>query len=172
MGYSKSKRAIKKVQPYLEQMVAADGKIEFPVDDASDFAYSLREGIRASVHFALDNENNPQEPYASFSRLASKFIIRTKGSTVICEPRDIVPIVRLRESMGIMSIPDVVETLGIIGAAIQHKANQIVFPDASSATVDPIPLYNWAKDHEYYVIISDEHVTLTKNDPGELAWSP
>lgn len=172
MGYSKSKRAIRRVEPYLEQMVAAEGEISFPAEEPSDFAYRLREGIKASTHFALDERKQPIEPYADYAGLSAKYLIRVKGPLVVCEPRDVVPIARLRSSLAQVSIPDVSETLGIIGAAITHKAPSMVFPQANAQTVKADRLFVWAQANGYFLVVGDNHVTLTKQDPGELAWNP
>lgn len=172
MVYSRSKKSIKKVELYLQQLVASDKDIDFPTEDPLKFAYKLREGINASRFFALDPDGNVNESYAAYSRLNSKYIIRIEGQIVKCELRDVVPVVKLRESMSTMSIPEVSETLGIIGAAIQHKVPELIFPDASEDTVDPLAIYNWAQHNGYFLIVAESHVTLTKNNPGELAWNP
>lgn len=172
MGYSKSKRAIKRVEPYLQQMVAADGGVEFPVNDPLAFSYQLRDGIKAAKEFAYDALQKEVEPYCSYARLNTKFIIRVRGTVIVCELRDVVPVVKLRESMGTMSIPDVEDTLGVIGAAIKHKAPEMVFPSANKDTVAAVMLFKWASSNGYFLVIADNHVTLTKNDPGDLAWKP
>lgn len=172
MGYSKSKRAIRRVEPYLEQMVHADAEIQFPAEEPSDFAFKLREGIKASKEYALDVEKQPVEPYISYSGLMSKFIIRVKGPLVICEPRDVIPLARLRQTLGQVSLPEVKDTLGIIGAAITHKAPIMVFPNANASSVEADRLNFWASNNDYFLVITDNHVTLTKENPGELAWKP
>lgn len=171
MGYSKSKRAIRRVEAYLAQMVKSEAEIQFPAEEPSDFAFKLREGIKASRHFAVE-DNHPVEPYASYSRLMTKFIIRVKGPMVICEPRDVVPLVKLRQTLGQVSIAEVKDTLGIIGAAITHKAPIMVFPNANKDTVEADRLNFWATNNDYYLVIAENHVTLTKENPGELAWRP
>lgn len=172
MGYSKSKRAIRKVESYLQQMVSAVGEIQFADDNPSELAYRIREGYNAARNFALADNQQPVEPYASYQALGAKFIIRVKGNAVICEPRDMLPSFRPKESLGQVNIPDVVDTLGVLGAAIMHKAPLMVFPDATSETVDPSRINTWAKSNGYFLVVSDSHVTLTKNDPGALAWRP
>lgn len=172
MGYSKSKRAVRKVEPYLVQMVDAQGEIQFPAEEPSDFAYRLREGISASKEHALDQNKNPIEPFARYASLQAKYLIRVKGSMVVCEPRDIVPVARLRATLGHVNIPDVHDTLGIIGAAITHKAPVMIFPDYKSDIVDPRRIHAWAQSNGYFLVLSDAHLTLTKENPGELAWQP
>lgn len=158
MGYSKSKRVIRRVETYLQQMVDARGQIEFPADDAARFAYELREGINASRHFAATGE----EPFISYAKLHPKYVIRTKGTRVICEPRDVILSVKA-QTLGQVSIPDVVDPLGIIGAAIMHKAPIMIFPDASDETIiDKSKLQTWCEKNSYELIVADNHVTLTR----------
>lgn len=163
---------MRKVEPYLQQMVQAEGEIQFPAEEPGDFAYKLREGIEASKHHALDHLKRPIEPFISYAGLKSKYLIRVKGPLVICEPRDLVPIARLKTALGQVAIPEVIDTLGIIGAAITHKAPILVFPDAKEASVDCNRLSFWASQNGYYLVVGDNHVTLTKADPGSLAWHP
>lgn len=172
MGYSKSKRAVRKVEPYLVQMVDAQGEIQFPAEEPSDFAYRLREGIYAAKENALDQQKNPVQPFAQYASLNAKYLIRVKGPMVVCEPRDIVPIARLRVTLGHVNIPEVHDTLGIIGAAITHKAPVMIFPDAKSELIEPRKVYTWAQTNGYFLVLSDAHLTLTKEDPGALAWKP
>src|SRR5678815_4288252 len=83
MAYSKHKNAIRRVQSFLDQMVAANNKIEFLSDDPRRLSHILFEGINTSKHFASD------EPYASYSKLGAKFKIRLKKDHVLCEPREV-----------------------------------------------------------------------------------
>lgn len=163
MTYSKSKRPINKVKTYLDQMVAAKGDLEFPADDPGKFAYSLREGIGASKSFAVTETGERVEPFASYSTLASKFVIRSKGSVVVCELRDSLPGTIQKDTLAKVSIPNVDNALGIIGAVLMHKAPCMVFPNASLATIsDPEKFVKWANTQNYVVTWSDNHVTLTR----------
>lgn len=164
MGYTTSKRAIRRVEPYLQQMLAADGVVEFPSDDAARFAYALREGIQVSKKFAIDpSTRQPVEPYASYQSLNARFIIRVKNNTVVCEPRDVVAVLATRREISV-AIPDVTDTLGIIGAVVMHHAPVMVFPDANEASVDENRLRAWATEKGYEVTVADNHVTLARND--------
>lgn len=160
MGYSKSKRVIKRVETYLQQMVAAPAQFEFPADDASKFAYALREGIYSARHFAAVTG---EEPYISYAKLHSKYIIRTEGSRVICEPRDVILSVKA-QTLGQVTIPEVERPLEIIGAAVMHKAPVMIFSDASDVTLgeDAARVKTWCDKNNYELIISDNHVTLTR----------
>lgn len=154
MGYSKSKRAIRRVETYLQQLVAAESKIDFPGEDTAKLAYYIREGITASRAFTSEGE-----PYISYARLNAKFVVRVKGSVVSCEPRDEV---NIPAGLGHVSIPDVSDTLGIIGATIKHKASLIIFPDATIHSVDMTRLTSWGEKNGYLVIADDERVVLEK----------
>jgi len=161
VGYSKSIRAVKKVQPLLEQLVLADGKIEWSSENPHADAYALREGIKSAALRAIHNDK-PNEPYYSFARLNSKFIFRTAPGKIIAEPRDFVPILALREAHSSM--------VAIVGAAITHNAYKMYFPDAS-IDCDLEAVYSWAKQNEYYLVVG-AGLTLTRDNPGEIAWRP
>lgn len=159
MGYSSSIRTVKRVEIYLQQMLNSTENIEFPVEDASKFAYQLRDGIRTAKKLSVDKHGMPVEPFATYQRLSAKYIVRTRNNRVVCELRDVVPTVQL---LGKLNLPGIVDTLTIIGAAIKHKAPVMVFPDASSKTVDETRLKLWAVDHGYDTVVSDNHVTLER----------
>jgi hypothetical protein len=95
------------------------------------------------------------------------------GKKVIAEPRDIMPLDTIRAGMGRMVLHDLSDVLEVVGAALMHKAPEMFFPDADDFTPEELSqLYAWASKNEYFIIPSDDGVTLTQNDPGDLAWKP
>lgn len=172
MGYSKSPRAVHRVVKYLDEMLREDAQIEWVSEDPSKLAYQLNDGIAAARHLALDREKRPVEPYATYSHLKAKFIIKIASGKVVAEPRDVVPLMNVRAGMSRMTIHELSDVLEIVGAAIKHKAPEMYFPDADSFTADLPQLYAWATRNGYFIIPSDDGITLTQNDPGELAWEP
>jgi len=161
MGYSKSKKAVRRVQSYLEQMVKAETNIEFPSAEPSKLAYYIRDGIKAARNFP--------EVVGTYARLNSKYVIKSGPGKVICELRDVLELTRqgIRSQV---SIPNVVDAIGIIGAAITHKADEMIFPDATLDTIVNItPLKKWAEKNDYNLIITLDHITLEKNDGANSA---
>jgi hypothetical protein len=153
MGYSKNTRAAQRVANHLNEMIAVDGRktITWQDEDAARRSYQIREAMSLPA----------------YRHLKIKYIIRTRGNKIIAEPRALDP---LPTQLGTMTLYEVSDVLEIIGAALQHKANELFFPDARD--VDFPKLYNWTSRNGYFIIPSDEGVTLTKADPGDIAWTP
>jgi hypothetical protein len=170
MGFSKSPRAVQRVKNYLEDMLRSDTQIEWVSTDPSKLAYQLHDGLAAARHLAVDRDKKPVEPYATYSRLKAKFILRIAVGKVIAEPRDIVPIESVRAGMNRMVLHELSDVLEIVGAAIAHKALEMFFPDATDTNLPQ--LYAWAMRNGYFIIPSDDGLTLTQNDPGDIAWAP
>lgn len=159
MGYQRSKRAIRKVEPYLQKMVESKDSIRFPTLDGPRFAYYLREAIHVSKQFAALAED---QPFASYAALSDKFIIRVKGNEVVCEKRDIaIPLATSPEQIEV-SLPGCIDTLEVIGAAAHHMTGKMIFPDANEDTVDSEALERWGEMKGYEVVIADNHVTLCR----------
>ena len=172
MGYSKSIRAFNRVRKFLDEMVDKNEPIVWPSDDAATLAYNIREGIKVAKDRALDETHPNREAYNPFAALGAKFIVRVKGLTVVAEPRDFSPQLSANTALNKMTIDDVVGPLEIVGAAIKHKAQDMFFPDADLTTEDLVRVYTWSSKHDYFIVYSDVGVTLTKTDPGEIAWHP
>lgn len=172
MGYSKHIRAVKRVQPILDQLLEATSNVEWESDNPVADAYAMREGIYAASIRQLTPDGEPNEPFYSYARLSAKYVFRTAANKVIAELRDVVPIVALQRAHSTMIIREVEDEMGVVGAAILHKAPRMYFPDASPETTDLIAVHQWACQNEYHIVVSDEGITLTKENPGELAWTP
>jgi len=152
MSYSQGKKAFKRVEQFLTQMLATGGRIEFVTKDSGRLAYHIREGIHAAKYF-------PE--LSSYATLSGKFIVKANGGVVTCEPRTIVPVVA--PTMGYLSIPDVRDALGILGACIKHKFPMMVFPDADP-DLDVTMLERWANGNGYKVIVTDIHITVERKE--------
>jgi hypothetical protein len=173
MGYSKSPRAVFKVRNHLNEMVQSETKLEWADENPTKLAYRINDGFAAAKHLAFDREGKPVEPFATYARLKAKFIIKIEGKKVIAEPRDIMPLDTIRAGMARMVLHDLSDVLEVVGAALMHKAPEMFFPDADDFTPEELSqLYAWASKNEYFIIPSDDGVTLTQNDPGDLAWKP
>lgn len=171
MGYSKSTRAVQRVKKFLDEMLQNDGQLEWPNADPSKLAYQINDGIHAAKANALNKEKNPVEPFATYSRLKSKFIIRVAAGKVIAEPRDVIPLDTIVSGMSRLTLHNLSDVLEIVGAAIKHNAPEMFFPDADEFADLP-QLYTWAVRNGYFIIPSDDGITLTKTDPGDIAWTP
>ena len=170
MGYSKSIRAVRRVEPILKQLVVAQGNLEFPSSNSGEDAYYIRDGIKASAHHAI-RDNEPNEPYYSYSQLNVKYVFKAAAGKVVAALRDVVTVRALASAHASMSVPDVDDDLSIIGAAITHRAPRMYFPDAGAESVDLHSVYNWARENNYHIVVGDG-ITLTQDDPGKLAWKP
>lgn len=168
MGYTTNRRAITRVKQHLDQMVAAENKIVWPANEPSKLAYQIREGITVSKDAAI-LEGKAVEPYHSYAKLKSKFIIRVESGTVVAEPRDGMPIEAV---IAAVTIPYVTDEMEIVGAAIKHKAPELFFPNANLLKMDAETLYNWTERNGYYIVGGENGVTLIKDDPGIIAWRP
>lgn len=168
MGYSKHIRAIQRVQPFLDRLVKAQSRVEWESDHPAEDAYRIREGIHASSARALTN-GQPNEPYYSYALLQQKYVIRTAAGRVIAERKDVTPVVALREAHAAMTLPNVKDEMGVVGAAITHEAHRMHFPDAGECDLEAV--YSWAKQNGYYMVVG-EGITLTRDDPGGLGWKP
>lgn len=171
MGYSKSPRAVQRVKNYLDEMLRSEIKLEWVHENPSKLAYWINDGLHAARVNAFTRDKQPVEPYVSYSRLKAKYIIRVDSGMVIAEPRDIVPMETVRAGMSRMTIGGLGDVLEIVGAAIQHGAPVMFFPDVDDDVNLP-QLYAWASRNDYFIIPSDDGLTLTQTDPGDMAWTP
>lgn len=162
MGYSRSLNAIERVKPLLDQLVSADKDISFPHENPHMLGYHLREAMTIA-------EKKKVSPYAE---LKKRWTIRNRGNRVVAELRGVENIVALQAAMSKMAIEDVSSLVEVIGSAITHKAHEMFFPDADMIREDVEKLYAWARKNEYYLVVSLDGITLTKDDPGEAAWTP
>jgi hypothetical protein len=127
-------------------------------------AYSLHEALRAVGVY-------PE--FQDYTKLRDKYHIRLRAGKVIAELKGKQVVALVVEQLSKMVVKDITDALGIVGAATMHKAAEFYFPDAKLTHEDLISLYNWAEPVGYHIINSEEAgITLTKNHPGEMAWTP
>ncbi len=170
MGYGTSKKTIQKVQLFLDQMVAADENIVWTDKEPNKLAYKLHAGIYVARHFfAFDENKKSIEPYHTYAHLEEKYIIRVGSGTVTAELRIAIPILAT-QTIG-MRFDGLSSMLQVVGAVIKHKAPEMYFPSADLTPDEIIRIYTWASKNEYYIIKGDG-ITITRKDPGELAWKP
>jgi hypothetical protein len=170
MGYGKSIRAFNRVKGYLDEMVSKNQVITWQVDDPAKTSYNIREGIKVAKERAHDESYPNKDAFKPYASLLAKFIVRVKGVTVVAEPRDIIPEMTASTALHRMVVEDVSDPLEIVGAAIKHKVPELFFPSADLSDEALSRIYAWSSKHDYFIVASDVGVTLTKTDPGEIAW--
>lgn len=173
MGYSKSLRALTRVQNFLKEMIEEQGerRLVWFHDDPSKLSFWIREGIKVAQQHAFDKNKKPVEPYISYARLLMKYKIRIGRNQVIAEPREVTPLDTVRESLNNkMVLPGIEDEYGLVGAAITHGADEMFFPDATEETCNLVALHNWTSKNGYSIIPSEEGITLTRRDVGDIAW--
>lgn len=159
MGYSKSKVAVERVQAILEILLKSDTQLRVPTKTPDRLAYAVREGIVVAALF---------KQYERFTVLKNKYKIKVKSDAVIFVPRiDLaldLPVEELARSMLVMEIPDVKTALEIVGACIQHKAPEFIFPAAHLNDLELQILKRWTNMNNYEVIQTEPHLILRKTD--------
>lgn len=152
MGYSKKINPL--FREYLAQLESANSPVEWIAAEPSKFAYKLREALNS----------NP--------KLKARFIVKVLPGRVRAEPRYELDIANSGiEKHSKMVLGDVTDIYEIVGAAIKHKGTELYFPNAELDTDDLTKLYSWAVANKYF-IVSGEGITLTAENPGEIAWKP
>lgn len=148
MGYSKSKKAVRHIQGYLDRLLEAETDISFPSRNPQRLAFALHNGLYAAS-FHPDTQR--------YLVLRKKFMIRYNATMVKCEIKD--DLASLKQDMASnITLDDIVDPLGVIGAAIKHKADVMTFPDFDGNVV---PIETWANNNGY---------VANKTDNGLLLW--
>lgn len=176
MGYSYSRHTVTRNRPQLEQMLQAlaqKASIHFPTSDPHDLAYKLREARKAALRY---------EEFSQFHPLFVAFIIRETKTGVLAQyqdfPRGIIcdvvgEILLPQAQQERVSIPDAVEYLDIIGAALKNdSAMELTFSNASLGLKEKPKLLKWASENGWkYIDHNTGGLTLTKRDvPEEVLW--
>lgn len=166
MSYTPTKNAVIKVEYILKDLLNAQDDCAFGSLEPQKLAYHIHEAM-ASV--------NVLEEYTQYRGLKDKFRFRVRQGKVVAElkgkPVDAFRLVQ--ETLSKMRIDEVDNVVGIIGACLANKVTEIYFPSAVLREDDLRTLLTWTEDTSWYIINHDEAgVTLTKTNPGELAWSP
>lgn len=181
MGYSKSIRALRRVQPHLELLARSEKNIEIPSDDPTKLSRWIFEGInycKAKLDDPTTSDDLKLE-LKKYASLRSKYIIKIKKSTVYCELRDgptFLP-ANTREAIGhtFMQANAISSSLEVIGFMIEHNGNDIQFPDYYDWD-DLESVYNFASSKGYYLISqreSKQGIMVTQDIKYEgLAWHP
>jgi hypothetical protein len=168
MSYSRNKNALKRVQKILDDMLKA------PEGEDISFVSTSPVKLSYQLHEAFDVADTYME-YVQYRPLKKLFKIRVRSDRVVCErkgkPVDAKAI--LEQQLSKMTIDNVEDILGVIGAATKHKASEMYFPKAVLEDDELSKLYKWTSISGYYIINNyDVGITITKVNPGELAYEP
>lgn len=149
MGYSKSKKAVRHVQSYLDRLLEAETDISFPSRNPQKLAYALHNGLYAAAYHP-DTQK--------YLVIKKKFMVRYNANVVKCEVKDALE--SLRQKADNLTLEDIIEPIGVIGAMIKHKADIMTFPDFNG---NIIPIQNWAGNNGYNVNQLEEGISLIKD---------
>ena len=163
MGYSRNPKKLEKVKPMLEQLLKTENDISWPTTNSHMLGYYIREAMT----LASKDKDSP------YKDLKGQFIIRDKGDRIVAERRIASDFV-MQAVMTRMILADLETLYEIVGAAVQNRVREMVFPDAELNEEHLTLLYQWCQKNEYYLIAVTNQVgvTLTKNDYGDIAWTP
>lgn len=166
MPYTRSRGAVQRVEPILRELLTATDDVIYQSLEPQKLSYQLHEALKSAGIY-------PE--YAHYSALRDKFTIRLRAGKVVAEikHRPLVALKVVTDPHSKMTIPEVNTVLGIVGAAVTHKAGEIYFPDAKLDESNLLTLSGWATPAGYFIINNyDNGVTLTKTDPGVVSWTP
>lgn len=166
MPYARSRKAIMRVEPILRELLNAQDDVTYQSLEPQKLSYQLHEAFKSALVY-------PE--YALYAPLRDKFTIRLRAGKVVAElkSKQLVALKVVKEQLSKMTIVEVNTVLGIVGATVTHKASEMYFPDAKLGEGELATLENWATPAGYFIINNyDNGVTLTKVNPGEMAWSP
>lgn len=162
MGYSKSTDCIIRMKALLDQMLVAESDIAWPSNNAHMLGYNIREALTVASKL-------PDSPYRE---LKAKWVIRNKGNRILAEKKDVDIMASMKKAIEKITLDEPDSLVAVVGAAITHKAHEMYFPNAFIETEEVNNLYKWCQKNMYYLIVSDNGITLTRDDPQEAAWTP
>lgn len=156
MGYTLTANSVSRVKPYLDELVAAEGDMQWESTDPL-LAYRIREGIAAAAHLKIEQ----------YAKLTNKYIIRSRKNKVVAELRNRLDIDALRSGLAEpaekLTIRDAISLPEIIGACVAHNADELYFPLAVLEEDELDKLKNYAKGKHLEVLDhEDEGITLRK----------
>lgn len=169
MGYTLNEKSLERARVFLDAMIRNKGeRLEWRVQNSARTVYMIHQAFHIANNFLKKGDRR----YAHYAALKDAYYIKKYDGKIVAEPKDIPAEVKVYRTLATVTVPDAANTLEIIGAAIAHKADKMFFPDASVEHLELERLYNWAQAKEYFIIIGEAGLTLTKEDPEDLAWKP
>lgn len=157
LGYSKSKLALGRIEPFLKLLLDAESDIEFPSDYPQKLLYAIRDGLNVA-------KLTPSSPY---KEIKSNWRFKLQRNSILCEQKirpDFTPVFSLANAMRGMVVSEVTELLGVIAYVVKHKAPRYEFTNVKALTGNPLKmLEKFANEKEYTLIQTDPYLILEKN---------
>lgn len=158
MGYSKNKNSLLRVQGLLDILVKMKGTEEefiIPSKTPYETLYSVREGLKYAEEHKVEN----------YADLKETFILKYNSEGILVKPRRKIdygtPIQQLAKSQHLV-LDEVTGVLEMIGAAIQHKAPKLEFPNANVEGDGLKRLEKWATLNQYKIVKSDSGIIMER----------
>ena len=171
MTYSRNKSALKRVQKLLDDLLLA---VNNKSDDDVVFTSTNPNKLSYQLHEALDVADTFTE-YTKYRVIKEHYRIRVRFDRVIaeCKTKPVDAKAILSGQLSKMTVDDADTVLEVIGAAIKNNLNEMYFPNAELIDSELADLYKWTSVNGYYIINNYEvGITLTRVNPGELAYEP
>lgn len=171
MAYSRSTKAVDRVVKQLDKLVDANEDVVWLTADPTKLRYRLHEAFSVIERYPAK--------FNSYLGIKDKFVIRVRPNKVVAELRtpEVVEdsnlnVEKFNRTISTLLIPDVNTHIAIVGAVIANRAvDELHFPQAFLDDESLAKLFGWTSSNGYH-IVRGNGLTLTKNDPGELAWKP
>jgi hypothetical protein len=158
MGYSTSRRAVRKVLSHLDRLVVSRKEVSWASNEPGRLAYRLREAFHAAKFY---------DDFTKYSKLNERWVIRVTEGRVVAAPVEIKEVITAGEksiSHGekpTTIVDDVISLHAIIGYMIQSEnLIEVYFPNAGLMEADLHRLNRWAMGSAY-TLISHEQGGLT-----------
>lgn len=169
MGYTENEKSLERARIFLDAMVQHKGiRLEWRVTNSARTVYMIHQAF----HIAKLLTKKGDKRFIEYAALKDAYYIKKYEGKVVAEPKDQPAELLVQRTLATVTVPDVTDTLGIIGAAVAHKAGKLFFPDAIKEHIELEKLYKWAQGRGYHIIVSSNGLTLTQEDPEDLAWKP
>lgn len=154
MGYTTSTKAVSRMIEELKQLIKSNTNVEWVSTDPRTLAYRIREAIEVGRKRFLAGSTE----FEAVAKLKSKYIIKEYPNRVVAELRDGIPLDVLSSRLSVLTIKEVDDAFGIVGACIEHKGTTILFPDAIGT--DLTMVRNWAAQNNSIVNEDESGVTV------------
>ena len=172
MGYSKSRRTVIRMQPFLDQILQSQENLVIPAANPRKFAYKIREALHAaSFHPDLAFYHEQIKPHFEFAEHKKGVLVKRIGGGFV--PKSVgvgfEPVTIAERKPMEKHLPEATTLTEIIGAAIKFSKNPIlVFPSALLSDTSLAQLKTWAETEGWEVKEEEEgsELTLLKTKGG------
>lgn len=161
MPYSRNPKTVENWKAYLDQLLNSSTDIAWESANTHMLGYYLRQAMTIAQ----------KQKIAPYEGLKDKWTIRDRGDRILAELKSRAPIETLKRADAKLILAGLVDLPEIVGACIEHKADEMYFPEGVLDEQQTKVLYLWSSKNGYHIIIGNG-VTVTKTDPGDIAWVP